>query len=158
MRRTQPATLCYVTHNGKTLMLHRVTKKGDVHKGKWNGLGGKFIPGESPEECVVREVREECGLKIKNPRLRGVLTFPGFTPDTDWLVYVYTANRFAGKPTTTDEGRLAWIPSNKILSLPLWDGDKHFLKWLKGKSFFCGRFDYVNKKLTGTSSLFMGPR
>ena len=72
------ATLCYIRQNNKTLMLHRVKKKNDIHQDKWNGLGGKFLPGETPEECVVREVKEESGLHIIKPELKGILTFPEF--------------------------------------------------------------------------------
>ena len=77
-RRVILATLCYVRHSGRTLMLHRIKKEKDMHEGKWNGLGGKMLDGETPEECVIREVREESGLTIKNPKLRGILTFPKF--------------------------------------------------------------------------------
>ena len=100
------ATLCYLRRNGRTLMLHRVKKQDDIHEGKWNGLGGKFEPGESPEECVVREVREEAGLKIKNPRLKGVLTFPGFAKGEDWYVFVFTAPEFTGRMRDCAEGEL----------------------------------------------------
>lgn len=72
------ATLCYIKKDGKTLMLHRIKKKNDMHEGKWNGLGGKFEPGETPEDCVIREIEEESGLNIIKPRLRGLLTFPEF--------------------------------------------------------------------------------
>ncbi|MAI88720.1 MAG: DNA mismatch repair protein MutT, partial [Candidatus Marinimicrobia bacterium] len=71
-------TLCYITDSEKTLMLHRVKKENDMHEGKWNGLGGKLEAGESPEECVIREVYEESGLTIKNPKLKGIITFPKF--------------------------------------------------------------------------------
>src|SRR5437016_5080550 len=94
--KTIVATLCYLKSNGKTLMMHRNKKPGDVHKGKWNGLGGKLDAGESPDDCVVREIREESGLSIRDPRLRGVITFPLFKPGEDWLVFVYTASRFDG--------------------------------------------------------------
>ena len=104
--KTIAATLCYVQSNGRTLMMHRNKKPGDVHIGKWNGLGGKLDPGESPDECVVREIREESGLTLIEPRLRGVLTFPAFKPGEDWLVFVYTASRFAGEVGACAEGDL----------------------------------------------------
>ena len=87
------ATLCYVIDkkNEQILMLHRVKKKNDFHEGKWNGLGGKFDEGESPEDCVIREIREESGLKIKKPRLHGFITFPNFDGKNDWHVFIYTA-------------------------------------------------------------------
>jgi ADP-ribose pyrophosphatase YjhB (NUDIX family) len=84
------ATLCYVKHEGRTLMVHRVKKADDIHQGKWNGLGGKLEPGESPEECVIREVREESGLEIHSPRYHGLLIFTNFKGD-DWYVWVFTA-------------------------------------------------------------------
>src|SRR6476469_9924460 len=91
------ATLCYVQKGGKTLMLHRVKKKNDIHEGKWNGLGGKMEQGETPEECVIREVREESGLRIDQPELRAILTFPEFDGHDDWLVFLFVANRFSGE-------------------------------------------------------------
>jgi 8-oxo-dGTP diphosphatase len=154
MVRTQLATLCYVQRGSQTLMLHRVTKAGDVHKGKWNGLGGKFLPGESPEDCVIREVKEECGLRIKNPSLRGVIMFPEFTPGIDWMVFVYTASRFAGKVRPSNEGILQWIPTKNIPTLPLWPGDRIFLTWLKQPRFFSARFVYKNKKFKGHTVFF----
>jgi 8-oxo-dGTP diphosphatase len=77
------ATLCYVKHDSRTLMIHRVKKANDIHQGKWNGLGGKLEPGESPEACVIREVREESGLEIRRPKYRGLLIFTNFKED-DW--------------------------------------------------------------------------
>lgn len=136
------ATLCYVKRGGKTLMMHRVKKKNDIHEGKWNGLGGKLIPGETPEECVVREVREESGLRLSNPRLRGVLTFPGFDGENDWLVFVYMATRFTGRLRNSREGNLFWIADRQVPRLNLWEGDRIFLKWLNGKKFFSGKFIY----------------
>ena len=88
-------TLCYIKKNNKTLMLHRVKKENDMHKNKWNGLGGKLIPGESPEECVIREIKEESGLNIKTPSLKGIITFPKFDNIEDWLVFVFTANQYS---------------------------------------------------------------
>ena len=93
----QLATLCYIIDNDKTLMLHRIKKKDDFHEGKWNGLGGKFEHGESPEECVIREVKEESGLLIKNPRMHGFITFPMFDGKKDWYVFLFTAREFKGK-------------------------------------------------------------
>lgn len=141
------ATLCYVRKNGRTLMLHRVKKKDDVHEGKWNGLGGKLEPGESPEDCVVREVREEAGLKIKSPVLKGFLTFPGFAKDEDWYVFVFTASEFSGRLLDSPEGNLAWIPDRDLLKLNLWDGDKIFLPLLKERGWFSGKFRYRGGRL-----------
>ena len=109
------ATLCYVRSQGRTLMVHRNRKPGDIHAGKWNGLGGKFEAGESPEECVRREVLEESGLEIENPRLRGLLTFPGFKGN-DWTVFVYTAGEFRGELIDSPEGDLRWVSGSQILT------------------------------------------
>jgi 8-oxo-dGTP diphosphatase len=152
--KTVAATLCYVRSGGRTLMLHRNKKEGDVHRGKWNGLGGKLDAGESPDECVVREVREESGLRILDPRLRGVLTFPAFRDGEDWLVFVYTATRFDGELGECAEGTLAWIDDAKILDLPLWEGDRHFLPWLDGGPFFSGKFTYRDGRLAGRDVRF----
>ncbi|MEI7529668.1 MAG: 8-oxo-dGTP diphosphatase [Elusimicrobiota bacterium] len=141
------ATLCYLRRNGRTLMLHRVKKQDDVHEGKWNGLGGKFEPGESPEECVVREVREEAGLKIKAPRLKGVLTFPDFAKAEDWYVFVFTAAEFTGRMRDCAEGELEWIKDADLLKLNLWAGDKVFLPLLKRRGHFSGKFSYRNGRL-----------
>ena len=123
-------------------MLHRVKKKNDLHQGKWNGLGGKFEDGETPEDCVVREVREESGLRIKDPDLRAILTFPRFDGRNDWLVFLFVAVKFTGEIIESDEGDLHWIDDKKIASLNLWEGDKLFLKWLDRKKFFSAKFLY----------------
>ena len=141
------ATLCYLTKNRRTLMLHRVKKLDDVHEGKWNGLGGKFEPGESPEECVKREIFEEAGLKIKSPRLKGVLSFPDFAKGEDWYVFVFTASRFTGRLLDSDEGNLAWIKDKDLLKLNLWEGDRVFLPLLKKRGHFSGKFHYRNGRL-----------
>ena len=141
------ATLCYVKKNGRTLMLHRVKKPDDVHEGKWNGLGGKFEPGESPEECVIREIREEAGLRHRKPRLKGVLTFPDFTKQEDWYVFVFTATQFTGRLIDSPEGDLAWIPDRDLLKLNLWEGDKVFLPLLRRRGHFSGKFHYRGGRL-----------
>jgi 8-oxo-dGTP diphosphatase len=141
---TKLATLCYVKRGGKTLMMHRVKRPNDIHYGKWNGLGGKLFPGETPEECVRREVQEESGLKLRSPQLKGFLTFPGFDGEDDWYVFVFVARHFTGRLGPCNEGDLSWIPDNKLLSLPLWEGDKIFMKWLTGRKFFSAKFIYKN--------------
>ena len=147
--KTIVATLCYVRQDGRTLMLHRNKKEGDVHRGKWNGLGGKLDAGESPDECVVREVREESGLNILDARLRGVLTFPAFKDGEDWIVFVYTAARFEGKIGECPEGTLEWVADAKISELPLWEGDRVFLPWLEAERFFSAKFVYRDGRLAG---------
>jgi 8-oxo-dGTP diphosphatase len=142
----QLATLCYVLKDGKTLMLYRNKKPNDFHEGKWNGLGGKFEQGETPEECVIREIQEESGLAIKNPKLHGIITFPMFDGKKDWYVFMFTANKFEGELIDSKEGMLEWIPDEKLLDLNLWDGDKIFLPWLKQEKFFSAKFIYSNGK------------
>lgn len=128
-------------------MLHRVKKADDIHEGKWNGLGGKFEPGESPEECVIREVREEAGLKIIKPRLKGVLTFPDFAKGDDWYVFVFTARKFTGRLRDSDEGNLAWVRDARLPELNLWAGDRIFLPLLKRRGHFSGKFEYRDGNL-----------
>ena len=147
-------TLCYINDGKRTLMLHRIKKENDMHEGKWNGLGGKLENGESPEECVIREVYEESGLTIKNPTLRGIMTFPKFDDIDDWLVFLYTSNEFKGNLIESDEGILNWINNNEILNLNLWDGDKIYLAWLKQDKFFSAKFIYKNRELKDYSVTF----
>jgi len=142
----QLATLCYVIDNDKTLMLFRNKKKNDVHEGKWNGLGGKFEQGETPEECVIREVQEESGLLIKNPKMHGFIVFPMFDGKKDWYVFLFSSREFTGKLIDSKEGRLEWIPNNKLLDLNLWEGDPIFIPWMFQDKFFSAKFVYEKGK------------
>ena len=135
-------------------MLHRIKKKNDIHKNKWNGLGGKLEPGESPEECVKREVFEESGLIIESPNLHGVITFPKFDGIDDWIVFVYTANNFEGNLIDCDEGKLDWVSDDQLLNLNLWEGDKIFIPWLTQDKFFSAKFIYEKKKLINYDVIF----
>lgn len=129
-------------------MLHRIKKANDMHQGKWNGLGGKFNPGESPEDCAIREVREESGLTMLNPRLRGIITFPAFdSQEEDWYAFLFTADTFTGELIDSPEGILRWIPDDQLLDLPLWEGDRIFLPWLNQPHFFSAKFIYHNNRL-----------
>jgi len=148
------ATLCYLRRNGKTLMLHRVKRPDDLHQGKWNGLGGKLLPGETPEECAVREIREESGLTARHPELRGLLTFPLFDGADDWYVFVYVVRDFEGETREGDEGHLAWIDDDALLDLPLWDGDRIFLPWLDRPGFFSAKFVYRDSRFVGHEVVF----
>ena len=152
--RLKIGTLCYINNGKETLMLHRIKKKNDIHEGKWNGLGGKLIDGESPEECVVREVKEESGLDIKNPILKGILTFPKFDEVDDWMVFVFVSNEFSGELSECDEGVLEWIDNEKVMSLNLWDGDKIYMKWLIDHPFFSAKFIYKKRILQSHKIVF----
>ncbi len=121
-------TLCYIEQDEKYLMLHRVKKKDDGNHDKWIGIGGHFEFGESPEECLLREVREETGLTLTSYRFRGLVTFVS----GDWEEYMclYTADGFTGPMTDCNEGELVWVAKDQIESLNLWEGDKVFLRLL----------------------------
>ncbi len=147
------ATLCYLKQTGKTLMLHRVKKANDVHAGKWNGLGGKLEPGESPEQCVIREVREEAGLEIIRPRYHGLLIFADFAGE-DWFVWVFTAEEFSGDLIESNEGHLKWIPDEEVTSLNLWPSDQIFMPWLKTGNIFSARFQYHGEEMFGHEVAF----
>jgi len=148
-------TLCYLRKDSTTLMLHRIKRDKDIHKGKWNGLGGKFLPGETPEECVKREVLEESGYTIDSPHLHGVLTFPKFKNNEDWIAFVFTCSDFTGSQIECDEGILEWIPDSELTSLRLWEGDSLFLDWIySDKPFFSGHFCYEGRLLISHSVTF----
>jgi 8-oxo-dGTP diphosphatase len=150
------ATLCYIQHNGHTLMLHRIKKANDIHEGKWNGLGGKFEAGETPEACVMREVWEESGLLIQNPRLHGLLMFPKFKGD-DWYVFVFTATEFSGELIESSEGRLEWILDEKVPALNLWPSDQVFMPWIREGRFFSAKFEYEGDTMMGHEVAFHPP-
>jgi 8-oxo-dGTP diphosphatase len=147
------ATLCYVKRDGHTLMVHRVKRPNDIHAGKWNGLGGKFEAGETPEECVQREIQEEAGLKIQNPRLQGLLMFPKFKGN-DWYVFVFTANEFSGELIDSPEGRLEWIKDEELTNLNLWESDHIFFPWIERGEFFSAKFEYEGDKMRGYEVAF----
>ncbi|MCL2373161.1 MAG: 8-oxo-dGTP diphosphatase [Defluviitaleaceae bacterium] len=142
------ATLCYLEKDGKYLLLHRTKKENDMHAGKYIGLGGKVEPGESPEECVTREVQEESGLAVKSPKLRGVLTFPAFAKEEDWYVFLFTVTEFTGEIQPCPEGELVWVDKASVHNLPMHEGDYIFLGWLnKHENVFTAKFNYKNGKL-----------
>ncbi len=148
------ATLCYIQKADYTLMLHRIKKENDIHQDKWNGLGGKFESGESPEECLLREVKEESGLTLTNFEIVGLLSFPKFDGVSDWQVFLYRATEFTGRLIDSKEGKLEWILTSKLLDLNLWPGDKIFLQWMLDKKFFSAKFIYNNKMLKDYSVKF----
>jgi 8-oxo-dGTP diphosphatase len=128
-------------------MVHRIKKADDMHAGKWNGLGGKLEPGETPEECAVREIKEESGLVVTKPELKGLLTFPAFAKDEDWYAFVFVAREFEGELIDSPEGVLQWVDDAELFKLNLWEGDKIFLPWLERPGFFSGKFIYRDGKL-----------
>jgi 8-oxo-dGTP diphosphatase len=148
------ATLCYLKRGGKTLMVHRIKKAGDMHLGKWNGLGGKLEPGETPEDCARREIQEESGLTVSNPVLKGLLTFPAFANDEDWYAFVFVVREFEGELIDSPEGVLRWVEDGKLFNLNLWEGDKIFLPWLDRPGFFSGKFVYKDGKLIDHQAVF----
>ena len=148
------ATLCYVKKGGRTLMIYRSKRKGDIHCGKWNGLGGKFEPGESPEECAIREIEEESGLKVKSIKMKGFITFPLFDGKDDWYVFLFTAEDFVGELIDSPEGKLEWIPNEKLREINLWDGDKIFIPWLFEEKFFSAKFNYIDGKFVDYEVVF----
>ena len=123
------STLCYIEQDGKYLMLHRTVKKNDVNKDKWIGVGGHFEHGESPEECLLREVKEETGYTLTSWRYRGIVTFV-YGEDTVEYMSLYTADGFTGNPIECDEGELEWVDKKDIPALELWEGDKIFFRLL----------------------------
>ena len=147
------ATLCYLRQNGKTLMVHRIKKPNDIHEGKWNGLGGKLEPGETPEECARREIFEESGLRANKLTLKGLLTFPLFAHDEDWYAFVFVGSELEGGLIDSPEGNLAWIDDDKLTELNLWEGDRIFLPWLDRPGFFSGKFVYQNGALVEHSAV-----
>lgn len=151
------ATLCYLREKGKTLMIHRIKKANDMHMGKWNGLGGKLESGESPEECAIREIREESGLQVRNPVLKGFLTFPSFANNEDWYAFVYLVHEFSGKLIDSQEGILRWVPDEELLDLNLWEGDRIFLPWLERVGLFSAKFIYANGQLIDYNVTFYDP-
>lgn len=143
-------TLCYLIRDGKVLMLHRNKKKNDINKDKYIGVGGHIELGESPEECVVREVKEETGYTMNSFKLRGIITF--VLDDVHEYAFLYTCDDFTGEQVgECNEGDLEWIPFDKVMDLPLWEGDKAFLKLLKDDApFFSLKLKYEKDKLIET--------
>lgn len=129
------STLCYIEHNGRYLMLHRTVKKNDVNKDKWIGVGGHFEEGESPEECLLREVKEETGYTLTSYRYRGIVTFISGNGVTEYMS-LFTADEFEGEPIPCDEGELAWVPVKDVYQLNIWEGDKIFFRLLEEREEF----------------------
>ena len=134
-------TLCYIEQGGRYLMLHRVKKENDINKDKWIGVGGHFEAGESPEECVLREVKEETGYTLTSYRFRGLITF--VCGEEYEYMCLYTADGFSGTPVECDEGTLEWVDMDRIEELNLWEGDKIFFRLLReNRPFFSLKLSY----------------
>lgn len=140
-------TLCYIEKDNKYLMLHRTKKENDLNEGKWIGVGGKFEQDETPEECLLREVKEETGLILTNYCLRAVVTFVSDKWQTEYM-YLFTADEFSGNLISCNEGELKWIDRDKVMDLNLWEGDRIFLKKLVEETgFFTLKVRYEGDKL-----------
>ncbi len=143
-------TLCYIEKDDCYLMLHRVKKAVDINKDKWIGIGGHLEEGESPEECLMRETREETGLELTDYSLRGVITFVTDSYPTEYM-FLYTAAGFSGTMISCDEGDLEWVPIKDVEKLPIWEGDKVFFRLLREqKEFFSLKLRYEGEKLVET--------
>ena len=132
---TSLSTLCYMERDGKYLMLHRTVKENDVNKDKWIGVGGHFEADESPEECLLREVREETGYTLTSYRFRGIVTFVSGNGVTEYMS-LFTADGFEGEPIPCDEGELAWVDIEDVWSLNIWEGDKIFFRLMDEREQF----------------------
>lgn len=140
-------TLCYIEDNANYLMMHRVKKKQDVNKDKWVGVGGHFEESEAPEDCLLREVKEETGLTLTSWRLRGIVTFLSDQWENEYM-FLYTADEYHGQLIQCEEGILEWIPKNQVYSLPIWEGDKLFFKLLEeNHPFFSLKLSYQGDTL-----------
>ena len=149
-KKSNLTTLCYLERDGKYLMMHRVKKAHDINHDKWVGVGGHFEPDESPEECLVREVKEEAGVTLDRWQLRGIITFESDQWQTEYM-FLYTADRWHGEPVPPDgcpEGTLAWVEKALVKELPIWEGDKIFFQLLeKNRPVFSLKLRYVGDKL-----------
>lgn len=140
-------TLCYIERDDKYLMLHRIKKENDINKDKWIGVGGHFYKDETPEECLLREVKEETGLTLTKWRFRGIVTFISDIWKTEYM-FLYTATGYEGEITECNEGVLEWVEKGMIESLPIWEGDKIFLRLLDSdEGTFSLKLRYVGDTL-----------
>lgn len=140
-------TVCYLERGTQYLLLHRTKKENDENGGKWIGVGGKCEENESPEDCMLREVREETGLSVTQHRLRGVITFVSDAWEGQYM-YLFTASKWHGALTDCDEGELAWVERTDMLHLPLWEGDRIFLALLaEERPFFSLKLVYQGDSL-----------
>ena len=138
-------TLCYIRRGEEYLMLHRIKKENDLNRDKWIGIGGKFQDKESPEDCLLREVKEETGYTLTSWKYRGIVTFI-YGEDVTEYMSLYTADGFEGEAIPCDEGELEWVEKKKIQELDIWEGDKIFFRLLEeGHPFFSLKLVYDAK-------------
>ena len=151
----QITTLCYIEQDGKYLMLHRTKKKHDNNENKWIGVGGHAEGTEGPEECLLREVKEETGLTLTSYRFRALITFVSDKQEPE-MMCLFTADAFTGKLITCDEGELVWVDKREVPKLPTWEGDAIFLERLLAdeERFFTLRLVYEGDKLVEKSVNF----
>ena len=143
----QNTSLCYIEKDNKYLMLHRVKKENDVNHDKWIGIGGKFEEGESPEECAIREIYEETGLRAKKLSYRAIVTFDCPPYPTDYM-HLFVCTEFEGNLKECDEGVLEWVDKQNLKNLPLWEGDYIFLDLMeKDVPFFSLKLSYKGDNL-----------
>lgn len=146
--RGKNTTLCYIERDGAYLMLHRTKKANDENHDKWIGIGGKFEAFESPYDCVLREAKEETGLTLTSLRYRGIVTFVSDQMPVAEYMHLFTADAFTGEIRECDEGDLEWIPIEELLRLPMWEGDKIFLRLLQtNEPFFSLKLVYEGETL-----------
>ena len=144
-------SLCYIERDGKYLMLHRTKKVNDENHNKWIGVGGKFEEGESPEECMLREVQEETGLTLTAWRYRGIVTFVSNEWSGEYM-HLFTADGYSGELKSCEEGELEWVEKERLYSLPIWEGDKIFLHLLdSGRPFFSLKLCYEGERLVSAA-------
>ena len=144
-------SLCYIERDGKYLMLHRTKKVNDENHDKWIGVGGKFEEGESPEECMLREVQEETGLTLTQWRYRGIVTFVSNEWSGEYM-HLFTADGYSGELKSCEEGELEWVEKERLYSLPIWEGDKIFLHLLdSGRPFFSLKLRYEGERLVAAA-------
>ena len=140
-------TLCYIEQNDSYLMMHRVKKENDINHDKWVGVGGKLEAGESPEDCLLREVMEETGLRLTQFQYRGIITFISNQWGTEYM-HLFTATAYEGEIKECDEGNLEWVAKSKIEELHLWEGDKIFFRLLEENAgFFSLKLCYQDDNL-----------
>ena len=150
-------TLCYIENNDCYLMLHRTKKKKDVNKDKWIGVGGHAEGNETPQECLIREVKEETGLLLTSYKFRGLITFISDEYEAE-MMCLFTADGYTGELITCDEGELEWVKKSDVPQLPTWEGDAQFLKLLleDEKRFFAMKLRYEGERLVEKSVEFCG--